>query len=272
VIASAVRLNVEADSLNAAVLGPDVEAGSETYDLFLQDVVREITQKTGQKCTAIRRILVPAAMRERLRDDLVDRLSGVVVGNPAADGVRMGPVSSAQQHRDVLAGIATLAGQAERVLGGDPPAPLGAPQGKGYFVPVTLFDDAAGTASAPHDHEVFGPVATIVPTSEEAAATSAQVARGRGGLVCSIYSDDRVWAAGMLQGAAPHHGRLVFGSRKIAAQAMSPGLVLPQLVHGGPGRAGGGEELGGLRGLALYAQRTALQGERPMLDALLGKQ
>ena len=271
VIDSQVRLNVEADSLNAAVLGPDVEAGSDTYELGVRDIVREMTQKTGQKCTAIRRIFVPESLKERLREDLVERLRAVVVGDPFASGVGMGPVASAQQQRDVTAGIAALGEQAERLLGADALAPVGVPEEKGYFVPVTLFE-AESSAARVHELEVFGPVASMLTAPDDATATAGLLARGGGGLVCSIYSDDRQWVARMVEGAAPHHGRLVIGSRKIADQAVSPGTVLPQLLHGGPGRAGGGEELGGLRGVALYAQRTALQGERPMLDALLGKQ
>jgi 3,4-dehydroadipyl-CoA semialdehyde dehydrogenase len=272
VLASDVRLNVEADSLNAAVLGPDVDSDSETYDLFIRDVVKEMTQKTGQKCTAIRRVFVSEAISERVREDLIDRLSQIPVGNPSAAGVRMGPVATQQQHRDVKDGIAQLAEQATMVLGADGVEPIGVDAGKGYFVPATLLESADPGIARAHELEVFGPVATLLHAPDDPEQVCELLGRGRGGLVCSVYSDDRKYVAEMLAGAAPHHGRLVLGSRKIAGQALYPGMVLPQLLHGGPGRAGGGEELGGLRGVALYSQHTAVQGARPILDALLGKQ
>lgn len=269
VLGREVRLNVEADSLNAAVLGDGVD--DDTYQLFLKDIVKEMTQKTGQKCTAVRRIFVPEGMIERVRDDLADRLGEIVLGDPFVEGVRMGPVATAQQHRDVMAGIDSLAAGADVVLDGRKPSPKGVPDGKGFFVGPTLLTAKDPGLDAVHDLEVFGPVATLLPSPDDTEALCRLVARGRGGLVCSIYTDDRKWAAAMLAGAGPHHGRLVFGSKKIAGKAVPPGTVLPHLLHGGPGRAGGGEELGGLRGLALYAQRVAVQGARPLLDAMLGK-
>jgi oxepin-CoA hydrolase/3-oxo-5,6-dehydrosuberyl-CoA semialdehyde dehydrogenase len=268
VSAGAVRLNVEADSLNAAVLGPDVEAGSDTYEMFLRDVRREATQKAGQKCTAIRRIFTTSAIHERVRDDLVERLAATRVGNPATEGVKMGPLATAQQQRDVSAGIEALAAATQRVLGADT-APVEA--GKGYFVPVSLFDSETPDVPRVHSDEVFGPVVTLMGGVDDAATAGRWIAEGKGGLVCSVYSDDRVYAAQMLAQVAPHHGRVMFGSAKIAAQAPSPGTVLPSMNHGGPGRAGGGEELGGWHGVGLYSQRVAIQGARGMLDAMLGK-
>ncbi|MBM4359044.1 MAG: 3,4-dehydroadipyl-CoA semialdehyde dehydrogenase [Deltaproteobacteria bacterium] len=269
VLDASVRLGVEADSLNSAILGADVEAGSETYELFLGDVVREIRQKAGQKCTAIRRIFVPPALRERVREDLVERLARVVVGEPFADGVQMGPLATAQQRASVLEGACRLAEHADVVLGRDGVRPVGVPEGKGYFVPVTLLEARDPGAALLHRLEVFGPVATLFEAPDDVDALVELVARGEGGLVCSTYTDDRKLAGALVHGLAPHHGRLVLGSQKIAGQAMGPGAVLPQLLHGGPGRAGGGEELGGLRGLSLYSQRTALQGDRALLDGLL---
>ena len=269
VVSRSVRVNVEADSLNAAVLGPDVEPGSETWGLFLRDVVRDMTQKAGQKCTAIRRVLVPAARIDAVLEDLAARLRDHVVGNPANEKVTVGPVATAAQLRDVRAGITRLAEQAKTVVGAEPTKPLGAPEGKGYFIPPTLFHAVDPHASnAVHEHEVFGPVATVMPYGGAAEAV-ALIARGGGGLVSSVYSDDRDFTGAMLFGLAPHHGRLVLGSEKIADQTPGPGTVLPQTIHGGPGRAGGGEELGGLRGLMPYFQRTAIQGSRPILEALL---
>lgn len=269
VLDAAVRLGVEADSLNSAILGADVEPGSETYELFLNDVVREIRQKTGQKCTAVRRVFVPASLRERVREELVERLRDVVVGDPFADGVQMGPLATAQQRASVLEGACRLAEHASVLLGQGGVAPVGVPAGKGYFVPVTLLEARDSSAAVLHELEVFGPVATLFEAPEDVDGLISLVARGGGGLVCSAYTDDRSTATTLLLGLAPHHGRVVLGSQKIAGQAIGPGTVMPHLLHGGPGRAGGGEELGGLRGLALYSQRAALQGDRALLDALI---
>jgi 3,4-dehydroadipyl-CoA semialdehyde dehydrogenase len=271
VIGNSVRVNVEADSLNAAVLGPDAEPGSETYELFVKDVLRDMTQKAGQKCTAIRRVLAPAGVADRVRDDLADRLRAVVVGNPAQEGVRMGPVATAQQHRDVREGIDLLARDGRLVFGVPDLKPVGVPDGKGFFVGPVLIEVEPG-ASAPnvHGHEVFGPASTIVPYDGTPAEAAALVSRGNGGLVSSVYSDDADFTGEVVLGLAPYHGRVFLGSAKIAEMSPGPGTVLPHLVHGGPGRAGGGEELGGLRGLAFYMQRVALEGSRPVIEKIVG--
>ena len=255
-----VRVNVEADSLNSAVLGPDVEVGSATWELFVTDVARDITQKAGQKCTAIRRVLVPEAAMEAVREALIERLGGVRVGDPADEGVTMGPLATAQQLRDVRAGLARLQAESDVVHGG------GAVPGKGYFVPPTLLA-ARGAGDVVHAHEVFGPVATLLQY-DGAAEAAALVRRGGGGLVSSVYSDDRAFLGAAVFGIAAHHGRVFVGSGKLAGHSLGPGTVLPQLQHGGPGRAGGGAELGGLDGLGLYQQRVALQGDRPLIEAL----
>jgi oxepin-CoA hydrolase/3-oxo-5,6-dehydrosuberyl-CoA semialdehyde dehydrogenase len=271
VIRHSVRVNVEADSLNAAVLGPDVAAGDETYELFLKDVVRDMTQKAGQKCTAIRRVLVPAPVADRVRDDLVDRLSAIVVGNPAHEKVRMGPLATAAQRDDVREGIGALARDGRLVFGTAEVEAVGAPPGKGFFVGPALVELEEGAeAPAVHGREVFGPAATIVPYSGRAEEAAAITARGQGGLVSSVYSEDAAFTTEVVLGLAPFHGRVFLGSAKIAEQSPGPGTVLPQLVHGGPGRAGGGEELGGLRGLAFYRQRVALEGSRPLIEKLIG--
>jgi len=269
VIAHSVRVNVEADSLNAAILGPDADPGSETYDYYLKDVQRDITQKAGQKCTAIRRILVPAAVADRFRDDLIERLSGVTVGNPAHEGVRMGPVATAQQFKDVREGIDQLARDGRLVYGGSA-APVGAPEGKGFFIqPVLIEVEPGAAAPTVHSREVFGPVATIVPYSGSAADAAEIVSRGNGGLVSSLYTEDTAFATEAVLGLAPYHGRVFIGSAKIAELSPGPGTVLPTLVHGGPGRAGGGEELGGLRGMVFYMQRTALEGNKPVVEKII---
>ncbi|MFO0619619.1 MAG: 3,4-dehydroadipyl-CoA semialdehyde dehydrogenase [Polyangiaceae bacterium] len=269
VVRDSVRVNVEADSLNGAILGPDVEVGSDTWSAFLRDVARDMQQKTGQKCTAIRRIFVHADRVADVTDALLDRVGAIVTGNTANDRVTMGPVATRTQQRDVLKGIELLREGAKRLSGEGDFAPVDAPAGKGFFVPPTLFLCDA-SADAVHRHEVFGPVQSVVPfgSNEE---LERLVRRGGGGLVCSLYSDDRAFATDVALGIASAHGRLALSSAKIAEQAPGPGTVLPQMVHGGPGRAGGGEELGGLRGLDFYSHRCAIQGDRPVLDAIAAR-
>jgi len=272
IIRNSVRVNVEADSLNAAVLGPDVEPGSETWHYALKDVLRDMTQKAGQKCTAIRRILIQGGVAVRFRDDLVDRLKAMTVGNPADESVRMGPLATAGQLQDVRGGVEKLAADGRAAFGSAAPlAGAGAPPGKGFFISPVLLEVAPGAAApAVHTHEVFGPVATLVPYSGEAGAAAEIVARGSGGLVSSVYSEDPAFTSDVVLGLAPYHGRVFLGTAKIAELSPGPGTVLPQLVHGGPGRAGGGEELGGIRGLAFYLQRVALEGAKPMVERIAG--
>jgi oxepin-CoA hydrolase/3-oxo-5,6-dehydrosuberyl-CoA semialdehyde dehydrogenase len=260
VMRHAVRVNVEADSLNAALLGPDAGVSGDLYELFLKEVVRDVTQKAGQKCTAIRRLLVPAQHAAAVRDDLAALLAGVRVGNPAEDDVRMGPLTSAAQLADVREGVERLAAEGRLVTGGPGPA-----FSKGYFLAPTLLEFLPGAkAEAVHAREVFGPVVSILPYVDDPAAV---VAQGGGGLVCSLYSEDAAWLEVIVAGIAPYHGRIYIGHPKIELSP-GPGTVLPQLVHGGPGRAGGGEELGGRRALHFYLQRVALQGSRPLVQGL----
>ncbi len=266
-----IRVNVEADSLNAAVLGPDADEDGELTNLFIGDVVRDMTQKTGQKCTAIRRIYVPKEKVEAVIEKLKERLSDVKVGDPSHESVTMGPVATKQQLDDVRAGIGKLAACSKIVHGGvDPIEPLGGTKGKGFFVAPTLLHCAAPSPSdAVHNHEVFGPVATIMPYDGSAKDAARLVASGGGGLVSSIYADDKSFVKEAVLAIAPFHGRVTIGSTKIVGQSVPPGTVLPQLVHGGPGRAGSGEELGGKRGLAFYMQRTAIQGDRALIESFL---
>jgi 3,4-dehydroadipyl-CoA semialdehyde dehydrogenase len=265
VLALGVPVNIEADSLNASILGPDVEAGSDTFQMFVSDVARDMTQKTGQKCTAVRRVFVPHARLPEVVDAIVDRLAAVTVGDPEAKSTTMGPTSSAAQQRSVVAGVAALeAGGARVVWRGD------APNGGSFVAPVLLQHDGGIDAGPVHDHEVFGPVATLLPWPGDAAEVVASVARGGGGLVASLYSDDPAWAGEVVLGLAPWHGRIHWGSRKVFDQSPGPGTVLPNLTHGGPGKAGGGEELGGERGLRWYWQRCAVQGDRGLLERVLG--
>jgi len=260
ILRNAVRVNVEADSLNAAVLGPDVAPRSDMYELFLKDVVRDMTQKAGQKCTAIRRVIVPQEVIEDIRNDLAELLLPLKVGDPADEEVRMGPLATSSQLDDALGGISRLSAEGKIVHGRN--ERIGS---KGFFLaPVVI--EAAPQAEAVHEREVFGPVATLLPYTEHPERI---VTRGQGGLVCSVYSDDQDFIESVVLEVAPYHGRIFLGHPKIELSP-GPGTVLPQLVHGGPGRAGGGEELGGPRGLAFYMQRTALQGSRPVIQKITG--
>ncbi|HUQ25654.1 MAG TPA: 3,4-dehydroadipyl-CoA semialdehyde dehydrogenase [Burkholderiales bacterium] len=256
ILRHSVRVNVEADSLNAAVLGPDVEARSDMYELFLKDVVRDMTQKAGQKCTAIRRILVPAERMEDVKADLAELLAPIKVGDPKDENTRMGPLTTASQLADALSGIRKLGG---KIVYGDGKRMFD----KGFFIGATLIENPS---EAVHAHEVFGPVGSLIPFTEKPAEI---VARGNGGLVSSVYSDDQAFIDEAVLDLAPYNGRIFLGHPKIELSP-GPGTVLPQLVHGGPGRAGGGEELGGTRGLAFYMQRVALEGARPVIQKLLG--
>lgn len=261
-----VPVNVEADSLNTAVLGPDVEPGSDTFGLFLTEVVREMTQKAGQKCTAIRRIVVPSARLGDVQAELVSRLADAKVGDPQDSSVVVGPLAGPAQQRDVKAGIAALGEHAQLVWqAADVPA-------QGCFAPVTLFVSHDGARAAyVHDHEVFGPVATLLPTSGSSQEAIDIVRRGHGSLAASIYSDSKDWAGEVVLGIAPFTGRIYWGSARVADQMTGHGAVMPALVHGGPGRAGSGEELGGERGLRFYWQRTAVQGDTQLLKAIFGE-
>jgi oxepin-CoA hydrolase/3-oxo-5,6-dehydrosuberyl-CoA semialdehyde dehydrogenase len=267
-----VRLNVEADSLNAAVLGPDVATNSITMDLFLKDIVREMTQKTGQKCTAIRRILVPIERLERIREQLTERLEKVVTGSPGDESVTMGPLATAAQLDDAIAGAAELMAEAGAVYGtGGRVDGIGSPAGKGYFFAPTLLEAPhAFAVEAIHRREVFAPLATLLPYDGSAVEAAQIVALGGGTLVTSAYSDDEAWLGSYLTGAGNTTGRIYIGSESSAEAAPGSGVALPQTLHGGPGRAGGGEELGGAAGLRLYMQRLALQGSRVMVDAVAG--
>ncbi len=265
VLQRSVRLNVEADSLNSATLGVDVEPGSPTWHLFVRHAMTEMTQKCGQKCTATRRMFVPRARIDAMQAALKEKLDAIRVGDPAQDGVDMGPLATKQQLADAEAGIERLlADGAHVVVGG------AAGTARGFFMrPTLLRHEAPATAKAVHAHEVFGPVSTLMPYDSTQQAGQL-VARGEGSLVAGVYSDDKDFIASMIETTAPWSGRLVIGSEKVADLASTPGMVLPSSIHGGPGRAGGGEELGGERGLYFYMQRTAVQGDRSLLDRILG--
>ncbi len=266
-ITNSVGMNIEADSLNAAVLGPDVEPGSETWRLFLRNVLLDMQQKTGQKCTAVRRVLVPQDRLAEVKDELTAMLADIVTGDPTDRATTMGPLASAAQLRDVRAGIERLAGSGSILCGGFDPV-----HESGYFVAPTLLEANSADEDVFHREEVFGPVATLLPYSGTAADAAAIVARGEGSLVGSLYANDTPWVEEAVLAMAPWHGRLWVGSDRMAEQSLPPGMVLPSMVHGGPGRAGGGEELGGVRGILFYMQRCAVQGFKGQVHGCFGAQ
>jgi 3,4-dehydroadipyl-CoA semialdehyde dehydrogenase len=230
-----------------------------------------MTQKAGQKCTAIRRVMVPEPLVDAFIEALAEQLGGTRVGNPLAEGVTMGPVSTAAQLRDVLGGIRRLTEEGQVVIGGTVRVDgQGAEPGKGYFVAPTVVRMNGAGPGVVHQHEVFGPCAAILPYDGSALAAGEAIALGCGSLMTTVYGDDRGWLGTLLGEAPPWLGRMMLVTSKVADQVTAPGMVLPSSVHGGPGRAGGGEELGGERGLAFYMQRTALQGDRVILGKLLG--
>jgi len=269
VAANGIRFNVEADSLNTAILGPDAAPGSAECDALLREVRRETTLKAGQKCTAIRRILVPAEHIDTIESALVEELGGIKVGDPRNEDVRMGPLVNKSQQRAARQGLESLQRDARVVLGGGERFELlDADPERGAFFPITLLrcDDPAGAESV-HKVEVFGPVATLMPyrTPDEAFATTA---RGQGSLVTSVFTADPDFASEAATALGPWHGRLALIDGSVAKANPGHGVVMPQCTHGGPGRAGGGEELGGLRALRFYHQRTAVQAAGERLEAL----
>lgn len=265
IVRSNVRVNLEADSLNAATLSPDVESSSDTYGLFISNLARDMTQKTGQKCTAVRRILVPSERVEEVTADLVAELGRTAVGDPSDKTNRMGPLTDTAQLEDVRGGIGRLAARAKIALGGADPI-----HETGCFVAPTLLVAEDPRDPAFHAEEVFGPVATILPYNGEASEAVAIVNMGGGGLVTSVYANDADWLYEYVVGVAPWHGRVWTASDRVAEQTLPPGMVLPASIHGGPGRAGGGEELGAERGLEFYMQRVAIQGFKGFVQARFG--
>lgn len=266
---NAVRFIAERDSLNAAVLGPDAGPDSPEFDLFIKEVAREMTVKAGQKCTAIRRVLVPRAQADAVVQALGARLGRVVVGDPRREDVGMGPVVSLLQRDDVRGRIAELLSESEIVFG-DPARcqPAGGDAEKGAFLsPVLLHCDRPAQSRHVHTTEAFGPVSTVLPYDDLDQAVDL-ARRGEGSLVASIFTHDPAVAVELTMGMAPYHGRLLHVDRECAKESTGHGSPLPGLVHGGPGRAGGGEELGGIRGVHHYMQRTALQGSPARLSAL----
>ncbi|TPE51911.1 phenylacetic acid degradation bifunctional protein PaaZ [Amaricoccus solimangrovi] len=272
IVENSVRFTMEADSLNAAILGPDAGPGTPEFDLFVKEVAREMTAKAGQKCTAIRRVIAPRAFTEALVAALGDRLGKTALGDPANEATRMGPLASLDQRREVRERIRELQREAEIVAGN--PDEVRVNSGdveKGAFLhPVVLYAENPLSKSAIHDVEAFGPVSTVMPYDDLDEAV-ALAKRGRGSLVASVFTDDKAVAEEVVLGLAPFHGRVLIGNRLSAKSSTGHGSPLPVLVHGGPGRAGGGEEMGGMRGVKHYMQRTAVQGAPRLLSAVTGR-
>ncbi|MCG8970251.1 phenylacetic acid degradation bifunctional protein PaaZ [Streptomyces sp. CL12-4] len=270
VVRQAVRFNAEADSVNCSVLGPDGTPGTAEFDLYVEQLVTEMTVKAGQKCTAIRRAFVPVGLMDAVGEAVAARLAQVVVGNPADPAVHMGALAGRVQREEVRRCVKTLRDSA-RLLYGDPDRVdvRGADAEQGAFLsPLLLCCDDPG-ASAPHEVEAFGPVSTLIPyTTPEHVAFLASL--GRGSLAGSVVTGDPGFAREVLLGLAPWHGRLLVLDTTAASASTGHGSPLPALIHGGPGRAGGGEEMGGIRGVVHHMQRTALQGSPRMLAALSG--
>ncbi len=264
---NAVRFIAERDSLNSAILAPDAGPGTPEFDLFVKEVVREMTVKAGQKCTAIRRVFVPRATGDAVIDALKAALAKITVGDPRRDETGMGALVSRAQRDDVRARIAEIATEAEIVFG-DPAAEIDGVDAAGAFMsPVLLRCDDPVAAEKAHVTEAFGPVAIVMPYGSLDEAVSL-VAKGEGSLVASLFTYDPAAAIALALGIAPFHGRLLLVDRDCAKDSTGHGSPLPGLLHGGPGRAGGGEELGGLRGVFHYMQRTALQGSPARLASL----
>ncbi|MEI2301470.1 phenylacetic acid degradation bifunctional protein PaaZ [Ensifer sp. MJa1] len=272
VIGNSVRFTMEADSLNASVLGLDAGPGTEEFDLFVKEVAREMTSKAGQKCTAIRRVIAPRVHCDALVAALGERLGKTVLGNPADETVRMGPLASLDQRTEVRERIRDLLADAE-IVAGDPDTPRivsGDAEAGAFLNPVLLYCDRPWEAKAVHDVEAFGPVSTVMPYDTAGEAVDL-TRRGKGSLVASVFTNDPAFAEEVVLGMAPFHGRVLIGNRASAKTSTGHGSPLPGLVHGGPGRAGGGEELGGMRGVKHYMQRTAVQGSPTMLSAVTGR-
>ncbi len=269
IVDNSIRFIAEQDSLNASMLGPDATSGTPEFDVLVKEVTQEMTTKAGQKCTAIRRIFAPESQVESLIEALSNHLAKTVIGDPKNSSTTMGALVSNEHKRDVLEKAKLLGADAERVFG-DPDNfnVVGADANKGAFLPPMLFHcNSPDTAVSVHDIEAFGPVSTIMPyrTVEHAVAL---LNRGQGSLVASVFTHDGDVARQIALGSGAFHGRLYFNNRDSMKESTGHGSPLPHMVHGGPGRAGGGEEMGGVRGVMHYMQRTAIQGSPDILSKI----
>jgi oxepin-CoA hydrolase/3-oxo-5,6-dehydrosuberyl-CoA semialdehyde dehydrogenase len=270
VMANSVRFFMEADSLNCSILGSDVQPNSPEFDLYVKEVVREMTVKAGQKCTAIRRAIVPADRLDAVAEAVAARLAKITIGNPDNESVRMGALAGLDQRNDVRERVLELAQDNELLYGSlDTVSVVDANDQEGAFMSPLLFACRQPIGSKVHDIEAFGPVSTLIPyTSDEEAIELA--AMGKGSLVGSIVTGSPEVARKLTLGIAPYHGRVLVLDTKCAKESTGHGSPLGHLIHGGPGRAGGSEEMGGIRGVKHYMQRTAIQGSPDMLTAITG--
>ena len=268
-IEKAVPFNMEADSLNCSVLGTDAVPGTIEFDLFIKEVQKEMTVKAGQKCTAVRRIIVPENLVEDVQIALAKRLSKTTIGNPSVDGVRMGSLAGNDQKMEVREKVKKLSKSQEIVFGSlDNFDVVGADKDKGAFIsPILFLNDDPFNKIDCHNIEAFGPVSTILPYKNiEDAIELAKM--GKGSLVCSIITNDMKIAEQFVLGAASMHGRILVLNEACSKESTGHGSPMPLLTHGGPGRAGGGEEMGGIRGIKHYLQRTAIQGHPTTITAI----
>jgi oxepin-CoA hydrolase/3-oxo-5,6-dehydrosuberyl-CoA semialdehyde dehydrogenase len=269
VLSESVPFNMEADSLNCIVLGGDVEPGMPEWDLFVKEVRREMTAKAGQKCTAIRRIFVPESKMEAVWQAVGKALAQTTIGNPLNEGVRMGALAGQSQREEVRNQVQKLLASSQIVFGSlDSVQVIDADAEKGAFMsPLLLMNDKPFESVVVHEVEAFGPVSTIMPYKSMADATEL-AKKGKGSLVCSIVTADHSIARNFVLGAASHHGRILVLNQECARESTGHGSPLPLLVHGGPGRAGGGEEMGGVRGVKHYMQRVAIQGSPSVISSI----
>ena len=266
IVRESVRFVAEQDSLNASVLGPDARADSPEFDFFIKEVAKEMTVKAGQKCTAIRRALVPMSLFDAAQAALTARLEKTTIGDPRDEATRMGALVSTSQRNDVREKIKALSADAAIVYGDPNASPINE---KGAFLsPVLLRCENPWQARAVHDVEAFGPVSTLMPY-KDAADAIALANRGKGSLVMSAFTYDTEFARELVLGSGSFHGRIAFIDRDSAKESTGHGSPMPHMIHGGPGRAGGGEEMGGIRGVTHYMQRTALQGHPRTLSAIV---
>jgi oxepin-CoA hydrolase/3-oxo-5,6-dehydrosuberyl-CoA semialdehyde dehydrogenase len=269
ILSESVPFNMEADSLNCMVLGDDVVPGQAEWDLFIKEVKKEMIVKAGQKCTAVRRIFVPENKMEDVWKALKTELDKTVIGSPLNDKVRMGSLAGNDQRNEVKAQVQKLLASSEILYGSmDSVAVVDADENIGAFIsPMLLLNKTPFSSDEPHNIEAFGPVSTIMPynTMDEAIELSK---KGKGSLCSSIITNNSANAKAYVLGAASYHGRILVLNNECAKESTGHGSPLPLLVHGGPGRAGGGEEMGGLRGIRHYLQRTAIQGSPSMITAI----
>lgn len=263
-----IPFNAEQDSLNSTVLGTDVVVGNDEFNLFVKEICKEMTAKAGQKCTAIRRIMVPAHLHDDIADAVATKLAAIRIGDPRLEDTDMGPLVSQGQRQDVLDKSSLIGAETDLVFGNDTVELNGADFTKGAFVTPRLYScKTPDAAKHVHDTEAFGPVATLMPYTDVQHAASL-LNRGGGSLVASVITEDTDFARDLTIASAAFHGRLYFNNRHSMKESTGHGSPLPHMTHGGPGRAGGGEELGGIRSVVHHMQRTSIQGGADIISAI----